>query len=190
MSLEKHLIGSGISFAADKLLNQGKFKKPSIIDIYTGGGYTGEGTGEKTTKGPTTLGGIAKQGILSVLARSILGPILGPIALTLGTNIFNKRKEQGLGIMPFGGPFNFGRTPPAPTVEETAGKYGITDIENIKDYKPPEDSGPAGDPSLTYDYGITQGIDSGDSAAVADAIDNSTPDDFGQSEGMVDGWED
>ena len=187
MSLEKQLIGSGISFAADKLLGQGKFQKPNLIDIYTGGGYTGQGTG-KTTKGPTTLGGIAKQGILSVLARSILGPILGPLALTVGQNFLSKRKDQGLGIMPFGGPFNFGK-PDAPTVAETAGKYGITNIEDIKDVELPEDSGSAAGEGTT-DYGITQGIDYSDSGSIADAIDSSTPDDFGQSEGMVDGWED
>ena len=187
MSLEKQLIGSGISFAADKLLGQGKFQKPNLIDIYTQGGYTGQGTG-KTTKGPTTLGGIAKQGILSVLARSILGPILGPLALTVGQNFLSKRKDQGLGIMPFGGPFNFGK-PDAPTVKETAGKYGITNIEDIKDVALPEDSGSAAGEGTT-DYGITQGIDYSDSGSIADAIDSSTPDDFGQSEGMVDGWED
>ena len=188
MSLEKQLIGSGISFAADKLLGQGKFQKVNPIDKYiSGGGITGEGTG-KTTKGPTTLGGIAKQGIMSLIARSILGPILGPLALTVGQNFLSKRNDKGLGIMPFGGPFNFGG-PPAPTVKETAGKYGITDIENIKDVALPEDSGSAAGEGTT-DYGITQGIDSSDSGAVADAIDDSTPDDFGQSEGMVDGWED
>ena len=190
MSLEKQLIGSGISFAADKLLNRGRFQKVNPIDKFIpGGGITGQGTGEKTTKGPTTLGGIAKQGILSVLARSILGPILGPLALTVGQNFLSKRKDQGLGIMPFGGPFNFGRTPDAPTVEETAGKYGITDVENIKDVELPEDSGSAAGEG-SYDYGITQDIDYSDTGAVADAIDSSTPDDFGQSEGMVDGWED
>ena len=187
MSLRGQLLSGGIQFAANKLLGQGKFQKPGLIDIYTGGGYTGQGTG-KTTKGPTTLGGIAKQGILSVLARSILGPILGPIALVLGTNVFNKRKDQGLGIMPFGGPFNFGK-PDAPTVKETAGKYGITNIEDIKDVELPEDSGSAAGEGTT-DYGITQGIDYSDSGSIADAIDSSTPDDFGQSEGMVDGWED
>ena len=189
MSLEKQLIGSGISFAADKLLNRGRFQKVNPIDKFIpGGGITGQGTGEKTTKGPTTLGGIAKQGILSVLARSILGPILGPLALTVGQNFLSKRKDQGLGIMPFGGPFNFGR-PDAPTVAETAGKYGITDVENIKDVALPEDSGSAAGEGTT-DYGITQGIDYSDSGSIADAIDSSTPDDFGQSEGMVDGWED
>ena len=187
MSLEKQLIGSGISFAADKLLGQGKFQKPGLIDIYTGGGYTGQGTG-KTTKGPTTLTGIAKQGILNVLAKSILGPILGPLALTVGQNFLSKRKDQGLGIMPFGGPFNFGK-PDAPTVKETAGKYGITNIEDIKDVELPEDSGSAAGEGTT-DYGITQGIDYSDSGSIADAIDSSTPDDFGQSQGMVDGWED
>ena len=186
MSLKGQLLSGGIQFAANKLLNRGRFQKVNPIDKFIpGGGITGQGTGEKTTKGPTTFGGIAKQGIMSLIAQAILGPVFGPLALTLGQNIAAKK---GQGIMPYGGPFNFGR-PDAPTVEETAGKYGITNIENIKDVALPE-SGPAGDSSLTYDYGITQGIDSSDSQAVADAIDSSTPDDFGQSEGMVDGWED
>ena len=188
MSLQGQLLSGGIQFAANKLLNRGQFKKVNPIEKFIpGGGYTGQGTGEKTTKAPT-LGGIAKQGILNVLARSILGPILGPLALTVGQNFLSKRKDQGFGIMPFSGPFNFGK-PDAPTVKETAGKYGITNIEDIKDVELPEDSGsPAGEGS--YDYGITQDIDYSDAGAVADAIDSSTPDDFGQSEGMVDGWED
>ena len=183
----KLALGQLVSRGAEQFLNRGQDKTNKFIDNVTGGGITGVGTGTKS-KGKSTFGSMAKQGIMGLIARSILGPIFGPIALTLGQNIFNKNK--GLGIMPFGGPFNFGR-PTAPTVAETAGKYGITDVENIKDIELPPDAGaPAGDPSLTYDYGITQGIDSSDSGAVADAIDNSTPDDFGQSEGMVDGWED
>ena len=183
----KLALGQLVSRGAEQFLNRGQDKTNKFIDNVTGGGITGVGTGTKS-KGKSTFGSMAKQGIMGLIARSILGPIFGPLALTLGQNIFNKNK--GLGIMPFGGPFNFGR-PTAPTVAETAGKYGITDVENIKDIELPPDAGaPAGDPSLTYDYGITQGIDSSDSGAVADAIDNSTPDDFGQSEGMVDGWED
>ena len=187
MALGEKVLGLGINYAANRLLGTGKKNVAGIDKFISGGGITGVGTGTKS-KGKSTFTSIAKQGIMGLIARSILGPIFGPIALTLGQNIFNKNK--GLGIMPFGGPFNFGR-PTAPTVAETAGKYGITDVENIKDIELPPDAGaPAGDPSLTYDYGITQGIDSSDSGAVADAIDNSTPDDFGQSEGMVDGWED
>ena len=118
-------------------------------------------------------------GIMNLLATAMLGPLMGPIALTVGRGLMNKSK--GLGFT--GGDGRSGIGP-----QKT---YGITNIENIKDMKLPDDSGSAaGDPSLTYDYGITQGIDSSDSGAVADAIDDSTPDDFGQSEGMVDGWED
>ena len=184
-TIGKLVLGSLIDRGADRLLNRDKFNK-NQFNILTGGGYTGQD--EEKDKGPTTFGGIAKQGIMSLIAQAILGPVFGPLALTVGQNFLSKRKDQGLGIMPFGGPFNFGR-PDAPTVAETAGKYGITDVENLGVVELPE-SEPAGDPSLTYDYGITQGIDSSDSQAVADAIDSSTPDDFGQSEGMVDGWED
>ena len=183
MSIQNLILGSLVSRGADKLLNPAKYRE-NQFNILTGGGITGQGD-EETNKGPTTFGGVAKQGIMSLIAQAILGPVFGPLALTLGQNIAAKK---GQGIMPYGGPFNFGR-PDAPTVEETAGKYGITNIENIKDVALPEDSGsPAGEGS--YDYGITQDIDYSDSGAVADAIDSSTPDDFGQSEGMVDGWED
>jgi hypothetical protein len=80
---------------ADKLLNP-KGKNLNLIDTLTGGGYTGQGTSTKSK----TFGGIAKQGIMSLIARSILGPILGPLALTVGTNIFNKNPNitKGLGF--------------------------------------------------------------------------------------------
>ena len=124
MSIQNLILGSLVSRGADRLLNPNKFNK-NQFDILTGGGYTGES--EEKDKGPTTFGGIAKQGIMSLIAQAILGPVFGPLALTLGQNIAAKK---GQGIMPYGGPFNFGR-PDAPTVEGTAGKYGITNIENI-----------------------------------------------------------
>ena len=80
------------------------FNNKDLIDRLTMGGYTGEGTDEdKKDKGPTTFGGIAKQGIMSLLAQAVLGPVLGPIALTLGQNFLDKRREEGLGFSPFGG---------------------------------------------------------------------------------------
>ena len=92
------ITGSLVSRGADKLLNP-KGKNLNLIDTLTGGGYTGQGTSTKS-KGKSTFGGIAKQGIMSLIARSILGPILGPLALTLGTNIFNKNPNitKGLGF--------------------------------------------------------------------------------------------
>tara|TARA_R110002110_G_scaffold153493_1_gene346887 strand:- start:150 stop:815 length:666 start_codon:yes stop_codon:yes gene_type:complete len=89
------ITGSLVSRGADKLLNP-KGKNLNLIDTLTGGGYTGQGTSTKSK----TFGGIAKQGIMSLIARSILGPILGPLALTLGTNIFNKNPNitKGLGF--------------------------------------------------------------------------------------------
>jgi hypothetical protein len=69
-----------------------------------GGGFTGEGSDEdEKDKGPTTFGGIAKQGIMSLLAQAVLGPVLGPLALTLGQNFLDKRREEGLSFSPFGG---------------------------------------------------------------------------------------
>ena len=89
------ITGSLVSRGADKLLNP-KGKNLNLIDTLTGGGYTGQGTSTKSK----TFGGIAKQGIMSLIARSILGPILGPLALTLGTSIFNKNPNitKGLGF--------------------------------------------------------------------------------------------
>ena len=121
------------------------------------------------------------QGLGSILGRTaaygLLGPILGPIAFALGSGIMSRRNRMNL--MSSGDPSNIG---PQKT-------YGITNIENIKNMELPEDSGSAAGEGTT-DYGITQGIDYSDSGSIADAIDSSTPDDFGQSEGMVDGWED
>jgi hypothetical protein len=96
------VLGSLVSKGADRLLNP-EAKNLNLIDTLTGGGYTGKGTSGKS-KGKSTFGGIAKQGIMGLIARSILGPILGPLALTLGTNIFNKNPNmKGLGLNPFGG---------------------------------------------------------------------------------------
>ena len=158
MSLEKQLIGSGIQFAANKLLNRGEFEKVNLIDKFIpGGGYTGQGTGEKTTKGPTTFGGIAKQGIMSVIARALLGPILGPLALTVGQNFLDKR-QQGLSFNPFGGDGDDGPIGPGginlvelqkgiqSTLDDTdPADIGLVDAAtaNIQDYADimPEDSG-------------------------------------------------
>ena len=181
MSIQNLILGSLVSRGADRLLNP---NRTNINKFIPEGGYFGTEDEEKDTRSKT-FSGIAKQGIMSLLAQAILGPVFGPLALTLGQNFAAKK---GQGIMPYGGPFNFGR-PDAPTVEETAGKYGITNIENIKDVALPEDSGSAAGEGTT-DYGITSGLDYSDSGSIADAIDSSTPDDFGQSEGMVDGWED
>ena len=121
------------------------------------------------------------MGLGSILGRTaafgLLGPILGPLAFAFGRGIMSRRNRMNLTSS--GDPSNIG---PQKT-------YGITNIENIKNMELPEDSGSAAGAGTT-DYGITSGIDYSDSQSVADAIDSSTPDDFGQSEGMVDGWED
>ena len=102
-SIGQLALGSLVSRGADRLLNPDKYNK-DLIDRLTMGGYTGEGTDEdEKDKGPTTFGGIAKQGIMSLLAQAVLGPVLGPLALTLGQNFLDKRREEGLGFSPFGG---------------------------------------------------------------------------------------
>ena len=102
MSIQNLILGSLVSKGADKLLNPAKYRE-NQFNILTGGGITGQGDDEETNKGPTTFGGIAKQGIMSLIAQAILGPVFGPLALTVGQNFAAKRQAQGLGLNPFGG---------------------------------------------------------------------------------------
>ena len=92
MSIQNLILGSLVSRGADRLLNPAKYRE-NQFNILTGGGITGQGD-EETNKGPTTFGGIAKQGIMSLIAQAILGRVFGPLALTLGQNIAAKK---GLG---------------------------------------------------------------------------------------------
>ena len=90
------ILGGGINYLANRLLGTDRKNVAGIDKFISGGGITGEGTGTKS-KGKSTLGGIAKTGIMSLIANAILGPIFGPLAVTLGKNIVNKRK--GLGFL-------------------------------------------------------------------------------------------
>ena len=92
MSIQNLILGSLVSRGADRLLNPDKYNK-DLIDRLTMGGYTGES--EEKDRGPTTFGGIAKQGIMSLIAQAILGPVFGPLALTVGQNFAAKK---GLGF--------------------------------------------------------------------------------------------
>jgi hypothetical protein len=104
MSIQNLILGSLVSRGADRLLNPARYDKNLIDKFIVGGGFTGEGSDEdEKDKGPTTFGGIAKQGIMSLLAQAVLGPVLGPLALTLGQNFLDKRREEGLSFSPFGG---------------------------------------------------------------------------------------
>jgi len=100
MSIQNLILGSLVSRGADRLLNPDRVSK-NQFNLLTGGGYTGEDEDNKD-KGPTTFGGIAKSGIMSLIAQAILGPVFGPLALTVGRNFMDK-KQQGLGLNPFGG---------------------------------------------------------------------------------------
>ena len=103
-SIGQLALGSLVSRGADRLLNPDKYNRDLIDKFIVGGGFTGEGSDEdEKDKGPTTFGGIAKQGIMSLLAQAVLGPVLGPLALTLGQNFLDKRREEGLSFSPFGG---------------------------------------------------------------------------------------
>jgi len=99
MSIQNLILGSLVSRGADRLLNPNRKNVAGIDKFISGGGYTGE----SEDKGPTTFGGVAKQGIMSLIAQAILGPVFGPLALTLGQNFAAKRQAQGLGLNPFGG---------------------------------------------------------------------------------------
>ena len=90
------ILGGGINYLANRLLGTDRKNVAGIDKFISGGGITGEGTGTKS-KGKSTLCGIAKTGIMSLIANAILGPIFGPLALTLGKNIVDKRK--GLGFL-------------------------------------------------------------------------------------------
>ena len=100
MSIQSLLLGSLVSKGADRLLNPAKYRE-NQFRMLTGDGFSGQGDEEKD-KGPTTFGGIAKQGIMSVIARALLGPVFGPLALTVGQN-FLDRRQQGLGLIDKGG---------------------------------------------------------------------------------------
>jgi len=98
MSIQNLILGSLVSRGADKLLNP---NKTNINKFVPQGGYFGtEGDEDNKDKGPTTFGGIAKSGIMSLIANALLGPVFGPLALTVGTNIFNKNPNitKGLGF--------------------------------------------------------------------------------------------
>ena len=102
MSIQNLILGSLVSRGADRLLNPARYDKNLIDKFIVGGGFTGEGSDEdEKDKGPTTFGGIAKQGIMSLLAQAVLGPVLGPLALTLGQNFLDKRREEGRSFNPF-----------------------------------------------------------------------------------------
>tara|TARA_R100001443_G_C3299055_1_gene164792 strand:- start:89 stop:721 length:633 start_codon:yes stop_codon:yes gene_type:complete len=92
-SIGQLALGNLVSRGADRLLNPNKKNVVDINKFISGGGIGGE----EKDKGPTTFGGIAKTGIMSLIAQAILGPIFGPLALTLGRN-FMDRRNQRLGL--------------------------------------------------------------------------------------------
>ncbi len=151
-------LGQLVSRGAEQFLNRGQDKTNKFIDNVTGGGITGVGTGTKS-KGKSTFGSIAKQGIMGLIARSILGPIFGPLALTLGTNIFNKNK--GLGFFNKGdgitkGPPGIPKGPfidPDTPIDEgfqVTGTYGGNDFYSAEGTTVDEETGDLTDASGNY----------------------------------------
>jgi len=100
-TIGKLALGSLIDRGTNRLLNRDKFNR-NQFNILTGGGITGQGDEEKDT-GSKTLGGIAKTGIMSLIANAIFGPVFAPLALSLGQRFVDNRRAQGLGLNPFGG---------------------------------------------------------------------------------------
>ena len=90
-------LGSLVSRGADKLLDPNKRNVVGINKFVPQGGYFGTEGDDETKTGPTTLGGIAKTGIMSLIANAIFGPIFAPLALNLATRFVDRRK-QGLGF--------------------------------------------------------------------------------------------
>ena len=152
--------GQLVSRGAEQFLNRGQDKTNKFIDNVTGGGFSGKGTSGKS-KGKSTLGGIAKQGIMGLIARSILGPIFGPLALTLGSKFFGKNPNiaKGLGFfnqdgVPKGpgipkGPFIDPDTPIDEGFQVT-GTYGGNDFYSAEGTTVDEETGDLTNADGTY----------------------------------------
>ena len=95
-TIGKLALGSLIDRGTNRLLNRDKFNR-NQFNILTGGGITGQGDEEEKDTRSKTLGGIAKTGIMSLIANAIFGPIFAPLALSLGQRFVDK-KRQGLGF--------------------------------------------------------------------------------------------
>tara|TARA_R100000353_G_scaffold114871_1_gene82178 strand:- start:10 stop:642 length:633 start_codon:yes stop_codon:yes gene_type:complete len=187
MSIQNLLLGSLVSRGADRLLNRDKFNR-NQFNILTGGGYTGED--EEKDKGPTTFGGIAKSGIMSLIAQAVLGPVFGPLALTLGRNFVDRRQAQGLGLNPFGGDESTG---PAGIVsgkvQTLDGRIVDSDSDEARADLDARDQAfqETGDYDV-YSDTVTTGPDYGPvtSGTVFDAEDDGGGDDSGGSTGSMD----
>ena len=157
-TIGKLALGALIDRGANRLLDRDKFNK-NQFNILTGGGITGQGDEEKNT-GSKTLGGIAKTGIMSLIANAIFGPVFAPLALSLGQKFVDNRRAQGLGLNPFGG--DGGDGPPGPGITKALTQEEIYDMDDV-------------DPA---DYGL---VDAG-SADIQDFAD-IMPEDSGSDNG-------
>ena len=125
-TIAKLALGSLIDRGANRLLNRDKFNR-NQFNILTGGGYTGEGSDEEKDTGSKTLGGIAKTGIMSLIANAIFGPIFAPLAMSLGQRFVDRRK-QGLGFFEQPGDQSTAPTDPRGTFTAEGMQF-----ENIQD---------------------------------------------------------
>ena len=94
-TIAKLALGSLIDRGANRLLNRDRKNLVDINRFISGGGIGGE---EEKDTGSKTLGGIAKTGIMSLIANAIFGPIFAPLAMSLGQR-FVDRRRQGLGFL-------------------------------------------------------------------------------------------
>ena len=181
------VLGSLVSRGADRLLNPEQRNNKIIDSLIPGGGITGQGTSGKS-KGKSTLGGIAKQGILGLIAKSILGPILGPLALTLGQNFLGKNPNitKGLGFFnqdgsdgpPIGPGINLTQQQIYDMDDVDPADYGLVDaatadIQDFADIMPDDSSDPSGGP---------KGVDAG-TANIQDYADIMPDDSSDSSDG-------
>jgi len=106
---------------------------------------------------------------MSLIAQAILGPVFGPLALTVGTNIFNKNPNitKGLGFFNQDGSDG---PPIGPGINKTLTQQQIYDMDDV-------------DPA---DYGLVDAA-TADIQDFADIMPEDTSSDSGDSGGSFDG---
>ena len=145
--------GIGKMFGTQETAQQ-KLDKQMAKFIYGHGNQKDDNTSQGFTSTPSAKSRIG-GGILNALATMILGPIMGPIAMTLGRGLKNKY-TGGDGGSGFKGPGPKGPKGPGPQIDwYTGSDEEDKDIENqIKDFSGIDSSGwDPGVKSLTANEG-------------------------------------
>jgi hypothetical protein len=106
-------------------------------------GYFPEGTGrdddDETNKTPSTFKGAFKGGLMNLLATAVLGPIMGPLALTVGRGIMNKSKNLGF----TGGNGGSGVGPKGPTGKNIDYYTGSDEEDKDNEWDPSAPTAPS-----------------------------------------------